>query len=151
MELKRILNTYFDKKHMDSEIVFVIFGAGIRGQRLFDMLKKNDVDVKFFCDNDIRKQGGVICGIPVVGIEQLVGNKDNYHILVSPYNGWDIATDLAEKGFTFVMTPDVVELVVYWENMRYSKKKVRFFPYGHFYSLYPDFEEIKKIEKSYCF
>lgn len=147
MELKKILNAYFDKKHVDSEIVFVIFGAGTRGQRLFDMLKKNDVEVEYFCDNDIRKQGSIICGIPVIGIEQLMENKDNYHILVSPYNGWGIATDLNEKGFTCVMTPDVVELVVYWENMRCSEKKVRFFPYGHFYSLYPDFKEIRNREE----
>ncbi|MSS10447.1 hypothetical protein FYJ38_17580 [Clostridium sp. WB02_MRS01] len=148
MELKKILNAYFSEtQHEDSEIIWVIFGAGKRGQRLLYMLKNNNIEVKCFCDNDIKKQGSAICDTPVVGIEQLIENKDNYHILVSPYKGWEIATSLEEKGFIYVLTPDVVELIVYWENMRCSADKLNFFPYGHFYSLYPDLEEIKNKEE----
>ncbi|GLB24132.1 hypothetical protein LXJ15735_03730 [Lacrimispora xylanolytica] len=107
------------------------------------MLSRNDIKVKYFCDNDINKQGCIICDIPVIGIEQLVGDKDSYYILISTYASSEIASSLEKKGFSNVLTPDVVDLVIYWENMRYSDNKVRFFPYGHFYSLYHNLEEIQ--------
>lgn len=148
MELKKLFDAYFYKKqYLDTDIIRVIFGAGRRGQRLLYMLKKNGIEVKYFCDNDISKQGSVICGVPVIAIEQLTGNKDNYHILVSPCNGWEIVVNLKEKGFCFVMAPDIVELVSGWENMRYSANKMNFPLLGHFYSLYPDFEEIRSKEE----
>lgn len=148
MELKKLFDAYFHKKqHLGSEIIWVIFGAGRRGQRLFSMLRKNGVHVECFCDNDIRKQGSIICGIPVIDIKQLTGNKENYYILISPYNGWEAVTILEEKGFRYVIPPDVVELVAGWENIKYSMDKVNFPLLGHFYSLYPDLEEIRNKEE----
>jgi len=148
MELKNILNAYFNNEYSsDLEKVWVIFGAGQRGQRLFYKLEKNNLKVSCFCDNDIIKQSEIICGIPVVGLEKLMEDKRKYYMLVSPKYGWDIVNKLEKEGFPYIMPPNITGTIFNWEGLNSYIEKENFSPLGHFYSLYPDLEEIKNKEE----
>lgn len=146
MELKKILNAYFYDK-FSAEKEWVIFGAGQRGQRLFYELEENNLKISCFCDNNIRKQGEIICGIPVVGLEKLMENKSKYYILVSPKCGRDIVKQLEKEGFPYIMPPNITGTIFTWEGLSSYIEKENFSPLGHFYSLYPDLKEIKSKEE----
>ncbi len=148
MDLKDILNLLFSesKFSIDSKKI-IIYGAGERGHRLYNILKKHDIIVDFYSDSNPKKWGTNIDGVPCVGIQEFTLDKDNYCILVSPQNGQGIVIDLKEKGFPNVTSPQVVDLATYFENIRYSKEFKTFFHHGHYYSLYPNIDEIKQEEE----
>ena len=70
-------------KHRKKSVV--IFGAGLNGRRVLGICK-NQVEVEFFCDNDLDKQGMKIDGIEIVSLKKLLDSrgKDNYVVIVSP-------------------------------------------------------------------
>lgn len=52
---------------------YVIWGAGLRGRRLFRHLKKDDVVA--FVDKSTEKIGSCFCGKKVISLEEYIGNK----------------------------------------------------------------------------
>lgn len=148
MDLKNILYLHSNEDNLQQEsLIWVIYGAGDRGHLLLRMLKNQGINIDYFCDSNIQKQGTIIEGIPCVSLDELIVEKDKCCILVSPQNGEGIVKDIRQKGFTHVVSPRAVELVTFWENIKYCEGKVNFFPYGHFYSLYPNLEEIIQKEE----
>ncbi|MHB8129585.1 MAG: hypothetical protein ACYDEX_11360 [Mobilitalea sp.] len=147
MDFKNILHYYsLENCLINKPFIWIIFGAGERGRRLLNMLEKQNLEIDYFCDNSIQKQGLVIDGIPCVGIENLTQDKEKYCIMVSPFNGEEIVEDLKKRGFPNVVSPKAIEQLVFWEKINYLEDRVNIFPYGHFYSLYPNIEEIKQKE-----
>ena len=63
----------------------IIFGAGLNGRKVWRICK-NKVEIEFFCDNDLDKQGEKVEGIEVISLEKLldIDTKDDYAIIVSP-------------------------------------------------------------------
>ena len=51
----------------------VIFGAGVGGEMLFNILKKNGLSpkVRAFCDNNQLKQGADYCGKKIISPNEL--------------------------------------------------------------------------------
>lgn len=49
----------------------VIFGCGIRGERLMLFCNKNHIDLLAFCDNNAEIQGGRKFGFPIIAPEEL--------------------------------------------------------------------------------
>ncbi len=147
MDLRSYLYFYADVRSLTNiPKTWVIFGAGERGQRLLQFMKKLNILIDFYCDNSTSKQGKIIDGIPCVGIHDLKQDKACYGIMVSPQNGEDIVEDLKRKGFPYVIPPALVDTLTFWENTLYLDGKSNFYPFGHFYSLYPNIEEIKQQE-----
>ncbi|HWT73635.1 MAG TPA: hypothetical protein VN258_02805 [Mobilitalea sp.] len=149
MDLKNIIYLYAnDESTLEKPSVWVIFGAGERGRQLFQILANQNILIDYYCDNDIKKQGTVIDGIPCMSINDLKLKKESYCIIVSPYNGHQLFEDLKERGFHYVVSPDIFNLVAYMDNKSYCDGKDNFFPFGHFYSLYPNMKEMHQKEQS---
>ena len=60
----------------------VIFGAGENGKRGFAKLNRVAHKIVAFCDNDERKQGKFLCGIPTISFEELAGLKHENQMIV---------------------------------------------------------------------
>ena len=63
-EFEKIINKSMQRK-------FAIFGAGARGVRCFQMLSASGASVEFFVDNDSKKWGQKLQGIPVLSPNKL--------------------------------------------------------------------------------
>lgn len=63
-----------------------IFGAGIWGTFLGKWLSWYDVNVDYFCDNDHKKAGNTINGVPVLTFEELSAIKNDVYVFVSVTN-----------------------------------------------------------------
>lgn len=78
----------------------IIFGAGLNGRKVWRICK-NKVEIEFFCDNDLDKQGEKVEGIEVISLEKLldIDTKDDYAIIVSPkYACGEIVNMLLDNG-----------------------------------------------------
>lgn len=79
----------------------VIFGCGIRGERLMFLCDNNRVDIRGFCDNNTSLQGRRKFGFPVISpkdLEQEMNDK-NRVILLSMKNGQEqVCEQLKEMG-----------------------------------------------------
>lgn len=78
------MNNYFREKYQQYNIwnynflykyPTIIFGASKGGEYIYEELIKRDIEVLAFCDNDIRKVGTVVRGLPVWSFEQLKKNS----------------------------------------------------------------------------
>lgn len=63
-----------------------IFGAGIWGTFLCKWLSWYDVNIDFFCDNDNKKVGNTINGVPVLSFGELCAVKNEVLVIVSVTN-----------------------------------------------------------------
>ena len=61
---------------------FYIFGAGIWGRKVWQLLNDFHISVKGFIDNNINKQEKSYCGIPVYSMDKLRQGKNNIFIAV---------------------------------------------------------------------
>lgn len=71
----------FDTQYKDN---IVVFGAGQNGIQLKKYLLDNQLNVKFFCDNDKTKHGKLIDGIPCISFVELCKYKENTLVIGSP-------------------------------------------------------------------
>lgn len=59
-----------------------LFGAGKIGKQALNFLKSKNKNVCYFIDNNPGKWGTNIDGIPVIGIDDFLNKKENYHVFV---------------------------------------------------------------------
>ena len=76
----------------------VIFGAGLYGVRALMALGKETV--AYFLDNDKEKQGTTVSGIPVIGLEQFVPQKDRFHVWIASLYAGSMEKQLLAAGVT---------------------------------------------------
>lgn len=79
----------------------IIFGCGIRGERLMLLCDNNHMDIRGFCDNNTELQGRTKFGFPVISPKDLEKEmKDkNRVILLSMKNGQEhVCEQLKEMG-----------------------------------------------------
>ena len=74
-----ILNYNIDSK-INSNNGIVIYGAGYAGKQIFQELKKNNEDVLFFIDDDLKKQNTNYHGIPIISYRNLLNIRKNLNI-----------------------------------------------------------------------
>jgi len=69
----------------------MIFGCGMRGERLMLFCNKNHIDMHAFCDNNIALQGGKKFEFPIISPEELRKsiNDKNEMVIVSMKKGAD--------------------------------------------------------------
>lgn len=104
--IDKILETVYGGKELldffkKYEGYLYIFGAGILGKEFFDTFSGGEHKFTAFIDNDREKQGTVVKGIPVIGIEDLPSMKEDIGIvLVNKFQYQDIIKQLLEYGFS---------------------------------------------------
>ncbi len=120
----------------------VIFGAGQNGLWLHNYLEKINVVVDYFCDNSTSKQGSLINGVRCISLNELCKYKNDVVVLVSPLKSDDTIAELKNLDFPYIVSPDILNIFRFIPVFK-SKDVFTKFPYiGHFYSLYPDIDEI---------
>ncbi|MCT4543313.1 MAG: hypothetical protein N4A63_07210 [Vallitalea sp.] len=77
----------------------VIFGAGVRGALLALVLKDFDIDDIIFSDNNEEIIGGRINQYPIINLKDVIKQKEDVVVLVSPENNKDIIKQLEHIGF----------------------------------------------------
>lgn len=78
----------------------VLFGAGSLGQELCVALNNHGVRPVAFCDSDPSKKGTVLCGIPVITIDELNQNHKNSLVLIATKKHSTSVRDfLRDNGF----------------------------------------------------
>lgn len=119
-----------------------IYGAGINGLLLKKHLRHSDMTLRFFCDSSPAKQGTLIEGVLCVSLEELSVHKDEVIVFISPNRSEAIHQELASRGFSYIVPFHVFHLfrLLPAANSPESLTKVPIF--GHFYSLYPDIDDI---------
>lgn len=125
----------------------VIFGAGEYGVDLQRKLAAAGVPADYFCDNGLEKQGKDIEGIRCLNFDELLVHKNKALVLVSPQNGDAIYAKLREHQFSCVLPEAILELLRYLPIEVQGERLRDLPPFGHYYSLYPDLNEIHREEK----
>ena len=93
-----------DKKELIGKIAHrpaVIFGCGIRGERLMHFCTINQIDIHSFCDNNRALHGGKKFGFPVIAPSDLKRTVDGINgvVLLSMEHGReDVYGQLTELG-----------------------------------------------------
>lgn len=81
----------------DAKDRLILFGAGRNGRMA--LKKYGRKQVAFFCDNDAKKVGGEIDGVPVVAFESMLKMHENgYVIMVTPISHAYQCEQLAKAG-----------------------------------------------------
>lgn len=75
----------------------ILFGASLSGEQALSILRKMNIKVLFFCDNDINKHGTSIGGIQVCPPSRLFDYKQETVLISSDYSG-EIALQLKSMG-----------------------------------------------------
>ncbi len=70
----KLLNSEPSKK-------LIIYGAGIRGNHLYQLFDK--LNWYCFCDKDIKKQKSAYCGLPVISPEELIRSHSNDFVVIA--------------------------------------------------------------------
>lgn len=78
----------YEEKFLDTikeEAEFIIFGAGIGGEKTFSLLKKVGLSQKVvaFVDNNMRKVGSDYCGVKVISADKILQVANNPIIIIS--------------------------------------------------------------------
>lgn len=139
-----LVNTVLQQYRIDEKGKYVvIFGAGKNGMELFDFLSSCNIKVDFFCDNNEKKQG-VIKGVPCVSFQKLCEyKKEDIIVFISPYKSDEIIKELKDHHFPFVIPSDFLKMLHFIPGDYKEEVNLQYFPpFGHFYSLYPDIQEI---------
>lgn len=126
----------------------VVFGAGQNGLAIAKVLGENRVKVDFFCDSDERKHNLNINDIKCIGMDELKKYKEESIVFVSPYYDEEIRIQLQNQGITNVVSKELIKVL---KLMMFSTTKEGYFEklplVGHYYSLYPDINDIINREK----
>lgn len=79
----------------------VIFGTGSGGLKVFDKIKKNGIkELKYFVDNDEKKEGTIFCGKKIYKPERLLLDKnDDIFIVIASSYYEEISEQLIDMEF----------------------------------------------------
>jgi len=117
----------------------LIAGAGERGIQLYYILKKHDVNVDAFLDNNQQKQSELICGICCYPINHFEKIESECVVYVSPENCEELYGQI--RGiYSHVVSKKVIDLLFSSPfNVGY-KEFIN--SIGHFYSAYPEVDSV---------
>ena len=84
-------NILYDEKLKDESNVFVIYGAGRFGKKLYEDMELNGLEsrVRCFCDRDPVLLGTLCKGLPIVSPQELLGDG-KIHILFGGIYAYEI-------------------------------------------------------------
>ncbi len=70
----------FKKQNINNYSGVVIYGAGFAGKQIYSELTKNNEDILFFVDDNLKLQNTTYQGIPIISYRNLVNLSKNYKI-----------------------------------------------------------------------
>lgn len=82
-EKRKIVDLHMEEIMLHGESDYVLFGAGKDGKYMADFLRKRKGKIRYFIDNDLKKQGTTIDGIHVKSVSDLTYDKDKAVILIT--------------------------------------------------------------------
>ncbi|NRY60049.1 FkbM family methyltransferase [Clostridium beijerinckii] len=89
----------FTKVLTNSENSIILFGASSFGSYMKNVFESFNMNIRYFCDNDIGKHGKEIGGIKIISPSELVAlGKENLIVITSTYYK-EIYEQLKELGF----------------------------------------------------
>lgn len=145
----RIIMNMVSKEFEIKKPKLIVFGAGENGINISNILKKNEVKIDYFCDNDRSKHNKYINNIRCISLEELKLKKEESIVLVSPYNDKEIRDILRANNINNVVSKDLMSILktVLFSNIK--EGYYEFLPHiGHYYSLYPNLDDVINNEKS---
>lgn len=103
--MENLLQGYAENKNQLLDMLknkqIVIFGCGNWGTELQDMLARNGVDIKAFCDNSKEKQGSERNGILVRALEDVMNaSEEAFFVVASAAYSKEIYQQLVEAGIS---------------------------------------------------
>ena len=78
-KIKPKLISYAPKK-ITNTFGVAIYGVGFAGKQIYRELKKNNENILFFIDDDIKLQNTLYDGVPIISYEEILKNKLNLQI-----------------------------------------------------------------------
>ncbi len=126
-----------------------IFGAGKRGQMVYQVLSAYGSEILGFIDNSAEKQGTDMCGKKVYGLPEVLPHikAGGITVVISPNNYIDIRLQLAKQNIPYVLPDEIPDY--YFTPFRKEPtdwSAVR--PFNWYESPYPDLREIHEKEAS---
>lgn len=128
------------------EPIWVIWGSGKRGLGLLEYIKQLKAKSVYFADNDIEKCNKIINGIQCLSAKDVEAIAGNSIILSSPYRDYELYNDLKDR-FPYVIPDIILEILMYYPKANGFNQ---FMPLGHYYSLYPDMQDVDKRYDELC-
>jgi len=92
------LDKLIEKIESDQSSI-VLFGAGSLGKLTYYALKNKNIKVTYFCDNDLKKQGELFCGVEVISLEKLATFSNATNIIIC--NNYIVSTLPVLKELNF--------------------------------------------------
>jgi hypothetical protein len=121
-----------------------IFGAGDNGRLLQKVIEYYGIKLDFYVDNDRTKQGQLVGGVPCISLEELVPYQDKVVVFISPTNSEGIEEDLMNRGIQQIIPSEIQRMIHLLPQSEIANAYEHFPPIGHFYSLYPDIDELMR-------
>lgn len=141
--VKSLIDILFNEINSNNKYKkIVIFGAGENGLLLCRYLKSSNIHISFFCDNNTEKQGTLINEVPCISLEELTQYNEDVMVFISPDKSEEIFEQLKKNKFSSIIPSELVKIlkaIPYSTNSNYLNQLPDF---GHFYSLYPNIDEI---------
>jgi hypothetical protein len=137
-QLEKALRGFCDQE-------WIIWGCGLRGKCISEVMRECGFNIVGFVDNDSSKWNTIVAGIPC--FERTKLNEKQYYILVSPEKSQNLYLELCEQ-FDYVFSTEIASLL----NRLLSPKKKgyrNFFPIGHYYDPYPDLVWVREQENTF--
>ena len=135
-----IVAQQIDLSMRDKKIV--IFGAGENGLLLGRHLKNSNIEISCYCDNNPKKQQEVIDGISCISLEELIKYKKDTVIFISINNSQEIRYQLNKNDFHNIIPWEFIKILRIIPNAANDNYLSQIPDFGHYYSLYPNIDEI---------
>lgn len=74
------------KQNVQEGAPVVLFGAGSLGQELCIALNNNGINPICFCDSDDSKNGNMLCGIPIISVDELKNIHNKTFVMIATKN-----------------------------------------------------------------
>lgn len=139
----------------NGEKQIMIFGAGELGHRMYDILKKQDISVKCFCDNKISDGVDERTGMKITGLQKLKEDIKNLFVLIAVYDDMGYAMvykQLMDFGFE---SSELINAKAVVEKLPISFLEENMEKYRKVYSfLEDDFSKdvyLNRIKKAYLY
>ncbi len=84
---------------MSKKLPIIIYGAGVVGETIFNILKYHNIFVECFCDGNIKNTQKKFCGLDVVYISDLKLKYPDAHFIISVIDVKDVVNTLTLIGY----------------------------------------------------
>lgn len=119
----------------------LIAGAGIRGKKIEKALPLYGLKAVAYIDSDENKWNKKIGELQCYSLDYFVSEQKSYIVLVSPENA-NILYETLIHYYSNVLKPELAEVLL---NSPYNVGYKKFYPIGHFYSLYPNVNDVCRL------